>query len=251
MSTPLLWTRAVVLAVAALGAGVVSHVAADGSLPGPLALLVLLGLTSVVAVPFLRARASTGRLVLLVVGGQALTHAALSALAGHAGDRAGSTLAAPAAPGGALLEITDSSGRRTGSLLDQYAAASDAAPAGAASDPLTGLVTGLLDLARHQLAHLTEQGPAMLLTHTLGAVALGLWLAVGERALWHLLHLGAARLASAARAHLVLRGALAAVRDTLSAGRPCPPVVAGWRPPLDQVLGHQVARRGPPRLLPA
>lgn len=249
MSTPLLWTRAVVLAVVALGAGVVSHVAADGALPHPVALAALLGLTSAVAVPFLRDRASTGRLVGLVVGGQALTHVALSVLAGHAGDRAApsaSAAAAPVAPG-TLLEVTDSSGRRTGPLLDQYAAASDAAPAGQVGDPFTWV----LDLARHQLAHVTEQGPAMVLTHTLGAVALGLWLAVGERALWHLLHLGAARLAGAARAHLVLSGALAAVRDTLAAGRPRPPVPTGWCPRLDRVLGHQVARRGPPRLLPA
>ena len=190
MSTPLLWTRAVVLAVVALGAGVVSHVAADGALPHPVALAALLGLTSAVAVPFLRDRASTGRLVGLVVGGQALTHVALSVLAGHAGDRAApsaSAAAAPVAPG-TLLEVTDSSGRRTGPLLDQYAAASDAAPAGQVGDPFTWVAR---PRRAHQLAHVTEQGPAMVLAHTLGAVALGLWLAVGERALWHLLHLGA------------------------------------------------------------
>ncbi|WP_166140802.1 hypothetical protein [Nocardioides ochotonae] len=249
MSTPLLWTRSVVLAVAALGAGVLSHVAADGALPHPVVLLALLGLTSVVAVPFLRSRASTGRLVALVVGGQALTHVALSALAGHAGDRAASSAsgAAGAVAPGALLEVTDSSGRRTGPLLDQYAAAADATPAGHASDPFSWLA----DLAGHQLAHVTEQGPAMLLTHTLGAVALGLWLAVGERALWHLLHLGVARLAAAARAHVLLDAGLAAVRDTLAAGRQCPPVDSGWRPGPERVLRHQVARRGPPPLLPA
>ncbi len=248
MSTPLLWTRAVVLAVVALGAGVVSHVAADGALPHPVALAALLGLTSAVAVPFLHHRASTARLVALVVGGQALTHVALSVLAGHAGDRvtSASGAAGPAARG-ALLEVTDSSGRRTGPLLDQYAAASDAAPAGQVGDPFTWM----FDLVRHQLAHVTEQGPAMVLTHTLGAVALGVWLAVGERALWHLLHLGAARLASAARARLVLGGALAAVRDALAAGRPFPPVATRWRPALERVLGHQVARRGPPPLLAA
>jgi len=252
MSSALLWTRSVVLAVAALGAGVVSHVAADGALPHPLALLALLALTSAVAVPFLRSRASTGRLVALVVGGQALTHVALSALAGHAGDRpatgsAAGTTDGATAPTGALLDITDSSGRRTGTLLDQYAAASDAAPGAHASDPFSWLT----DQAAHQLAHLTEQGAAMVLAHTLGAVVLGLWLAVGERAVWHLLHLGVARLAAAARTHVLLGAGLAAVRDTLGAGRPRPPVVAVWRPAGERVLRHQLARRGPPRLLPA
>ncbi|NPC96543.1 hypothetical protein [Nocardioides sp. zg-DK7169] len=247
MSTPLLWTRAVVLATAALGAGVVSHVAADGALPHLVALLALLGLSTAAAVPFLRSRAGTGRLVALVVGGQALTHVALSALAGHAGDRASTAAAATAPAGPVLAPVTDSSGRRTGPLLDQYAAASGAAPGEHATDPLSW-ATGLVG---HQLAHLAEQGPAMVLAHTLGAVALGLWLAVGETALWRLIHLGIARIETATRAHLVLRAGLALVRDTLAAGRPRPPATTVWRPAPDRLLGHDVARRGPPRLLPA
>ncbi|MCR6031456.1 hypothetical protein GGQ22_08340 [Nocardioides sp. zg-579] len=259
MRTPLLWTRALVLAVVALGAGVVSHVAADGSLPHPVALAALLGLSTVLVAPLLRTRASAGRLVALVVGGQLATHAALSTLAGHAGTATTSattsaTGSAPAAPlraapdlAGTMGAAADASTRRTGSLIEQYQSATAGVAGGPAADPFSAL-SAFVD---HQVAHLAAQGPTMVLAHTLGAVALGLWLAVGESALWSLVHLGLARLDVATRAHLVLGAALAAVRDTLAAGRVHLPAPVPRRVRLPGVLDDPSRRRGPPSLLPA
>jgi hypothetical protein len=80
-------------------------------------------------------------------------------------------------------------GERVGSLRDFYEPALTTAPRGS-----TGGQDALAAAWSHQVAHLTEQGVAMVAAHTLGAVVLGLVLAHGERVLRTVLALGAARL---------------------------------------------------------
>lgn len=170
--------RAAVLGAAGLGSGVASHVAGGGNLPGTAALAVLLGVSVAVATLWLRTWAGTTRLVVAVVLAQAGWHLVLSLLAGHAGDVATST-PAPAAP----LPAPLGEGPRTGSLHEVYAAMVPPAPSGSGD----GLVA-------HQVAHVVEQGPLMVLAHTAGAVLLGVFLARGEAALWRLVALVAGSL---------------------------------------------------------
>ncbi len=204
----LVWARAAVLGPAVLASGVVSHVAADGLLPHPVLLVGMLAACVALAALFLGAPASPARLVLLLVGGQALTHVLLSAGAGHAGT---------------------------------------AAPAAASAEAHHGTATH--GLAPHVLEHVLEQGPLMVVAHALGAVALGLWLAVGESALWHLVALTAGRIRVAVLArrsltHASLVGVHHASRRL--------PVPAPLHLALPDTLPHRlVTRRGPPALLAA
>jgi hypothetical protein len=203
-------------------------------------MLVLLALATLGLGPFLRSPAGPLRLVVLTVGGQALVHLVLGATAGHGGpQRATTALSTGASPASPLQpHIVD--GRRVGSLMDQSLALP---PAGDTGDgPLA-----------HLLAHVLAGGPAMLLTHTAAAAAVGLWLALGERALWDLLVLLAVRARRACEATAPaarLRRAYAA-----HASLPDPallrPAVAP--PPVLRPPGRHhpraVTRRGPPLLL--
>jgi hypothetical protein len=82
----LVWLRALLLATVALVAGSVAHAGAHGVLPPPPVLLALLAVGTTVVAPLLRRPAGTGRVVLLLVVGQAAVHAALTALGGHRDD---------------------------------------------------------------------------------------------------------------------------------------------------------------------
>lgn len=225
----MVWGRAGVLGAIALGTGTVSHVLGEGRLPGPVAMTALLGVCVGLAALFLRARAGVVRLVLLVVAGQTFVHTALSILAGHHGDAAPLRAVAPAADG-----------TRPSRYFDQYDALVAANPA----------PQGGNDWLAHQIEHVTEQGPAMLLAHVAGAVVLGIFLAVGESALWRLLLLGAARACLRARrsrlaaATLGVRLAGATRRAALAV-----PTVPFLRPAL---LDRRPERhRGPPFVLAA
>ena len=82
----LLWGRAAALAAVTLLAGTTAHASADGVLPAaPVLIALLLGGTVVLA-PLLRTEASRGRVVLLLVAGQACVHGVLTALGGHRDD---------------------------------------------------------------------------------------------------------------------------------------------------------------------
>lgn len=228
--TPLMvWGRAAVLGAVALGAGAASHVIGDGRLPGPMAMAFLLLACTGLSALFLRGRAGVVRLVLLVVAGQTFVHSALSVLAGHTGD---------AAPLRAVAPVPD--GARPTRFFDQYDAlvAANPAPAGGS------------DWLAHQVEHVTDQGPAMLLAHVAGAAVLGLFLAVGESALWRLLLLGAARARVEVRrwqlaaATLGVRLGVATRRAALGA-----PIVPVLTPAL---LDRRPERhRGPPFVLAA
>jgi hypothetical protein len=82
-SAPLRWLRALFLATVALLAGSLAHVTARGELPGATAMAALLALGTTVAAPLLRNRASTCRVALLLVLGQTVVHALLTAASGH------------------------------------------------------------------------------------------------------------------------------------------------------------------------
>ncbi len=202
------------LAGVVLLVGSLAHASADGLLPGPAPMLTLFVVVAAVCGALLGRAASTGRLVALTVGGQLAVHTALSVLAGHQG------------PG--------------------HAAQADAGAAGhgmhhaASSGPSTWAVHALSDLLEH---------PAMAFAHVAASVAVGLWLAVGERALWALLAIRRSRAGRRLREALVaLRTAAALVHDVRRA------LVVRLRDdePLPQLplWSRGPARRGPPAVQP-
>ena len=246
-ATPvLLWSRAALLAVVVLAVSVLGHVSADGLLPGPVALVVLLALTTVVSARFLTRQASALRLVALLAVGQVVVHGLLTLLAGHRSDGpAGHAGGASGDAGGFVFD-----GRqveRTGSYFDQVAAMQ----AGAAADPAAGASGGtLVSPLGHLVEHLAAQDVAMLLAHLAVVAVLGLWLAVGERALWTVLTLSTSRVLGAVAVLVAVALAdrvgvlLERVRRTSylrSTGR--------LAVPLPHLLHHVVAHRGPPALL--
>ena len=217
----LLWGRASVVGLLAFGMGVLGHVSADGLLPGP-ALLVALAIGSVLfSVPMLERRASTLRLVTLVVGGQTLTHLALSVTAGHAGDPRPSR---PAYLDGYAASLPVVDGHRVGSLLDAYRTAAE--PTGSSAPALPG----------HLVADLSAHAP-MMGAHLVASVLVGLWLAHGERCLWTLIALTGRRIVSA---WAVTSRPVAPVRRLLAVADRVPAAPrSAWR-------SQRLSRRGPP-----
>lgn len=227
-SLTLRWVRACLLAAVALATGTVAHVSADGLLPGPGGLFFLGFTCTALAAMFLGRQASTLRLVTLVVGGQGFVHTGLAAMAGHRGDP---VTAAP------HHTITPKAVPRTGSYYDQWAQAHPSD--GAAPAVPAWLVHAVADVAEH---------PAMALAHVLAAMAVGLWLAVGERALFAVIALTAAL-------------AVALVRRLSEALLVRPPVLVPVtvrrtsyrlsRLPRRDVWSRGPVRRGPPLLAAA
>lgn len=208
----LLWLRAALLGSIALLTGVVSHAAADGLLPSAAALVVLGVLAAAAAAWLLRRRVSWLGLVGLAVLGQTGVHLALSVLAGHRGD-------ASAAPPVVLTGGTGWESAMMGGYADAPAA------------PSLGWTT-------HLMEHVTAVGPGMVVAHLLGAVALAGWLAVGEGALWALLLMLGAEVAS----RLWPRGPVLVEPAAAPARAVVPP--AAVRLPL--LSRGSVCRRGPP-----
>lgn len=256
-ATPvLLWSRALLLGVVVLVVSSLGHVSADGLLPGPLALTVLLLLATLGSARFLTRQASTTRLVVVLVGGQTVIHAALSALAGHGEDRGSDHGTGHATDHQAVASSFVFDGRRehrSGSYFDQVTTmqqAAEAEPMATAAGP--GASSDGFGWLAHLVDHLAAQSPVMVLAHLAVVVVLGVWLAVGERALWTLLTLtttGAFRLVTCL-ATLVLRLCrsvgllLERVRRT-----PCLATTGRDAVPLPHLLRHVVAHRGPPALL--
>ena len=255
-ATPvLLWSRAALLAVVVLAVSVIGHVSADGLLPGPLALLTLLVATTAVSARFLTRQASAPRLVALLVGGQVVIHGVLTLLAGHA---SGAVPGAGSASAGSAASVADGSGsgfvfdgrhaERTGSYFDQVAAMQPAAVPTAPSGSAAGHGSAL----SHLVEHLGTQSLAMMLAHLAVVALLGVWLAVGERALWTVLTLTTTRLLDLVGSlGSLLTGRWAAV--LLERVRRAPSLATTGRcvVPLPQLLHHVVAHRGPPALLAA
>jgi hypothetical protein len=168
----------------------------------------------------------------LVVGGQGFVHTGLAAMAGHRGDPVSSP--GPSAPAPVVPRPVP----RTGSYFDQWA---QAHPTGEARPVVPGwLVHAVADIAEH---------PAMALAHVLAAIAVGAWLAVGERALFGLLAL------TAAAALLLVRRLSAALEIGPVAAPPAPLRRTSYPParmPCRDVWSRgRPVRRGPPLLLTA
>ncbi len=180
MSACLLWGRASVVGVLAFTLGVVGHVGADGLLPGPAMLAMLLMLSVGFSVPVLARPAGAVRLMVLTVGGQAGTHLFLTLSAGHDGDSVPSARSTFGVDAALQLPVVD--GHRTGSMLDAYRAMAET-PASVTPVLPIGHLVG--DISAHA---------SMMAVH-LGASALvGMWLALGERCLWDLVALVRRRL---------------------------------------------------------
>lgn len=177
-----LWLRALLVGVLAFVLGVVGHVSADGLLPGPVLLVVLLAISVLLSAPMLNRPASPVRLVALLVGGQTLVHLALTVTAGHAGDRPASHPAVPSTIG----TLPTVGGQRVGSLQDAYQGMSGRPSPMAPALPVGHLVD---DLSAHA---------PMMAAHLVAAALVGLWLAYGERCLWTILALTGRRLLAAA-----------------------------------------------------
>jgi hypothetical protein len=221
-----LWARAGVVGSLAFLLGVVGHVTADGRLPGPVFLTVLLTMAVLLSAPMLSRPASSLRIVTMLVGGQTLLHLVLTVSAGHAGDRRTGTGAARSS---ALDSLPVLDGRRVGSLQDAYDGAGDQPGGLAPTLPVGHLVD---DLSAHA---------PMMAAHLVVAALVGLWLGYGERCLWTLIALTGRRILMAAR---TLQPVAVAVRLTMVDGALAP---AG---PRSVWLVRSDSRRGPP-LLPA
>lgn len=248
-ATPaLLWLRASLLAAVIVVTSTLAHVSADGLVPGPLGLALLLALTTLVSARFLTRRASPLRLVVLLTGGQAAIHGVLTLVSGHrdaGGHVAAVPMSARATPAFDRVE-------RSGSFFDQMDAAAPlghGAGQGAGNDLAGALPAAGLG---HLVEHVATQSPWMLLAHLAAVVGLGLWLAVGEHALWTVLALSTARLAGHVVHGLrVLLGGCGGLH--LERVRRAPSLASTGRcaVPLSHLLHHVVAHRGPPALLAA
>jgi hypothetical protein len=224
----LVWGRGLVLTAATFLVGALGHVTAGGLLPGIPALVLLLGTGTTLAAVFLSRPASTRLLVGLVVIGQTLVHGALSLTAGHGDGHGGGHSAASYQPAPLPGSLPTGAGGRVGSLQDHYEAT-------VAAPVATGLTVP-------DPASLLDHAP-MFLAHAAAGVLVGLWLAVGERAVWSLLALAA----RAVLAPLVVLLPLTPARRQRPAVVHLHPL---HRTALDRVDGS-VVRRGPPALLAA
>lgn len=173
----LLWGRAATLSAVVMLVGSVSHVSAGGLLPHAGWLAAMTAVCAVLCARFLLTAIGTFRLVAVVVAGQALVHVALTVSGGHR--------AAPTGAAG-LADHPHAPGEGAGALHAlQHAAETTALT----NDPGHSAAYGALG---HLVEHTVSAGPLMLLGHLAAAVAVGLWLAVGESALWTVLALTSA-----------------------------------------------------------
>lgn len=235
---PLVWGRAVVVGSVAMATGVVSHVAGGGLLPGPVTLgLLLVGCIALTA-GFLVRPASAWTLAGLVVAGQAVAHAVLSATAGHRGDQPVSYLVTPP------VATADAD------VFDRYEQIAGAGPSAGVVPAPTAPAPTVAEWLDAQVAHFTEAGTWMVVSHLVGAAVLGLFLAVGEGALWRLValvvvrrsvRLGATALRTAAA------GARHGVRLRATLLVPSEPQVRG----AQLLTRPALRRRGPPFVLAA
>jgi hypothetical protein len=110
--------------------------------------------------------------------------------------------------------------------------------------------------AHHVLADLTGSNALMALAHLAAATVVGLWLAMGERALWTVVTLTSQRGEGLVRAAI---GGYSEIMQTLSglarsrrpALVPVTAVRADQKAPELLLLSRAVVRRGPPYLLAA
>jgi hypothetical protein len=236
------WLRALLVAVLSVAGAAIGHVSADGLLPGWGALATLLLVSVAVSASVLGRPATTARVVTLLVAGQTFIHAALTAMAGHKGDPA-RAFAAPR-PLPVSPDLADT-GRRVGSLYDQLHY----------DEPALAHMT-VPSPVQHLLSDLTGANALMALAHLAAAAAVGLWLAMGERALWTVLALTSDRFQVLVRAIIgdhstILRSLSRATSGMHRVPQLLDAEQTDHAQPKLLLLSRAVVRRGPPRLLAA
>jgi hypothetical protein len=162
------WVRVLTLPSVLFASGLGGHAAAGGVTPEPPLLVPLFVLTVFAVAPFAGAPMSPAWSMTLLIGGQGVLHAVLQLLSGSAVTTPTTMPGADAVP---ALSPTSSH------LMTHHSEA--AASHGSGMSLMGG-------------GHLV-----MLLAHLAAAVAVGLWLAAGERALWMVLALTARRVVHA------------------------------------------------------
>jgi hypothetical protein len=224
------FARGLVTAAVAAGIGALCHVWAGGLLPSVPWLIAVFAGVATVTIAALGIQAGVLRLMALVGAGQFVTHAMLTALAGHRGDHQPHHSSVDVVVGSVHVPDTPGAGRR-GSLYDL--SMPQATSASAPAPP-------------HWLSHIIEDftGPhlAMALGHLLAALVVAWWLAQGEKALWRLILLVAA-IAIGSLSALIARSSLPPVETRFPAAPATPRRQP--RPQLAPLTGG-LARRGPP-----
>lgn len=173
-SSTVRWSRASLLAAVVLAAGVVAHSSAGGLLPGAVPMVLLYGGVLLGCAALLGHEASALRLVAIMVAGQGLVHTALAATAGHRGEGSGMTM--PSTPTAPVAPWDP----RSGESYDQWASHAYGGQQGQGLAIPSWLTHALSDMVAH---------PGMAIAHVAAAGVVGLWLALGERALWLLLRI--------------------------------------------------------------
>jgi len=168
--------RALTLPCVLFASGLAGHTAGGGLVPTDSALVALFMLTVVAVAPFAKAALRPATAVALLIGGQGLLHTALELL----------STAVPAP--------TVMCGAGTGAMAAAPSTSCHVMMYGGSASP--GLAMPVLSGG-----HLV-----MVLGHIAAAIAVGLWLAAGERALWMLLALGVRPVVDAWRMVAALAG---------------------------------------------
>jgi hypothetical protein len=244
VGSALRYGRALILAAVALVFGLVAHVTAGGLLPGAEGLAFLLVPLFALNAWLLERPASALRLCVLLVVEQTFVHGGLTSAAGHAGDatQTVSAAGADASTAGVLTSRLAEAGDRTGSFQELvHGAHVPESAALAVPAPI-----------QHLLADMTGPHAVMAVAHVLAAVAVGLWLACGERALWTVLGLSVRgiRAAMAYRVAVLDLAARAGMVAGATAVRSPPPRHEHALPPRLALMCRVVWHRGPPALLP-
>lgn len=220
------WTRAGLLCALVLIVSTLAHTSAGGLLPPTWVFVGLAVATALVLAAVLGCPASRLRVVVMLAGGQAVLHLAMTALSGHA---------SPPARG----HVPDRADAHTASHVHT----ASHAPAEASSDLVDTWLTHVLD-------DLSGANLAMAGAHLLAAAVLGWWVASGEQALWSLVLLLATSpglLLLAGRLAVALR-AIAAGMDGERLARCLPQSPEHVQAEDRLLLACAVLRRGPPTM---
>jgi hypothetical protein len=207
------WARASTLPSALFISALAGHTAAGGVTPPASLLVFLFVITVAVLVPLIGALISPARIVALLIGGEALLHAALELLGRSTVMSAMHDPAAMSSPTSCHLMLQPTS----------------AAPHGS--------VTSLM----------SDGHVIMLLAHVAAAFVVGVWVAAGERVLWNVLRLAARPVVGAWRVVVgVARGAV----DTKLISHPRLQLCWDLRRTVCALrwAAGAISRRGPPAL---
>jgi hypothetical protein len=207
------WVRALTLPSVLFISALAGHAVAGGVTPAAPVLVFLFVITVAVLVPLVGALISPARIVALLIVGEGLLHIALELLGRSTVMSAMNDPAAMSSPTGCHLMMQPISATPYGSAMSLM------------SD-----------------GHLI-----MLLAHIAAAVAVGMWLAAGERVLWDVVRLAARPVIGAWQTVVaVVRGAV----GTMIISDPRPRLCGDLRRTVCGLLwaAGAVSRRGPPAL---